>query len=248
MLQEESLEIKEAMKVTRYRQLNEAFQKFTIDEETNLNELVRVVLENTVKAMDAVAGTLWYYDRHGDGNIHIKAVYGGGEMTGITLRPGEGVAGKVIESGTSAMIADCQKDSRWAGKVDRNTGFRTESMICVPIFVEEDIFGCIQIINKVDRDIFDKKDLKFADSLAQYVSGMLSSCPNELLKQYNFFHSDWDEKTTFANVFHNDNGMKMRAVLRSMEEIQKLSAVQRESVFYHAEKIRKILNGRRKES
>ena len=248
MIREESLEIKEAMKVTRYRQLTEAFQKFTVDDDTNLNELVELILENTVQAMDAVAGTLWYYDRHGDGNIHMKAAYGGSEMSGITLHPGEGVAGKVIETGISEMIADCQKDTRWAGKVDRNTGFRTETMICVPIFVEKDIFGCIQIINKVEKDTFDKKDQKFADSLAQYVSEMLSSCPKDLLKQYNFYHSDWDEKTTFANVFHHDSGMQMRAILRNMEEIQRLSSLQRENLFFHAEKIRKILNKERKES
>lgn len=64
-------------------------------------------------------------------------------MKGFSLLPGEGIAGKVIQTGKSEIISDCQKDPRWAGKADAKTGFRTESMICVPLSLKQIVFGVI---------------------------------------------------------------------------------------------------------
>ena len=56
----------------------------------------------------------------------------------------------MIQSGKSVIIQDCQADPRWAGRVDQKTGFQTKSMICVPLALEDVVFGCIQIITKTD--------------------------------------------------------------------------------------------------
>ena len=101
---------------------------------------------------------------------------------GATLSPGEGVAGKVIETAQSTIIPDCQKDPRWAGKVDKKTGFCTKTMICVPLCVDEMAFGSIQIINKVDGLPFDNLDLEFTEKLAEAAATMLTD--QELLRGY----------------------------------------------------------------
>ena len=160
-----------AMKDTHYRRTIDAMEN-AIRKTDNLEAALTTALDMVVGAVHAQAGTCWFYDQFGDGRIHPRAVYGGGDLGGISLLPGEGIAGQVIASGQAQIIADCQSDPRWAGKVDAKTGFRTESMLCVPLSMEGVVFGCIQIVNRTDRMHFDEKDLEFAENLARAAAGL----------------------------------------------------------------------------
>ena len=155
-----------AMKEVHYRRTIDQIKR-SIEQTRNLEGALSATLELVVPACHAVTGTFWYFDRFGDGRIRPKAVYGGGNLGGISLTPGEGIAGQVIERGKSTIVADCQRDPRWAGRVDARTGFKTESMICVPMLVESSVFGCIQLLNRTDHVLFDESDLAFAEQLAE---------------------------------------------------------------------------------
>ncbi|NCB62111.1 MAG: GAF domain-containing protein [Clostridia bacterium] len=135
-----------------------------------LDTALAAALNRVATAAHAETGTFWFYNKCGDGLIRAKAVYGGGDLRDIALRPGEGVAGQVVASGRSAIVQDCQSDPRWAGKVDAATGFRTRSMVCVPLSWKGQAFGCIQIINKTDGTEFDETDLVFVEKLAEYAA------------------------------------------------------------------------------
>ena len=171
----ESMEIWDAMKETKYRRTMDELSKVIHNARGNLNEAISATLNMTCAAIHAEAGTFWFYSRFGDGLIHPRAWYGGGNMQEQYLTPGEGVAGKVIESGEATIIADCQKDPRFAKKVDSSTGFTTRSMICVPLMTEDMVFGCIQLINKTDNSLFDEKDLAFAGQLAGEISSQFTA-------------------------------------------------------------------------
>ena len=166
----ESMEIWEAMKGTKYRRTLDELNKVIHNAHGNLNDAISAALNMTCAAVHAEAGTFWFYSRFGDGLIHPRAWYGGGNLSQQYLTPGEGVAGTVIESGNPTIIADCQNDPRWAKKVDGSTGFSTKSMICVPLQSESMVFGCIQLINKTDNSLFDERDLNFTLRLAKEIS------------------------------------------------------------------------------
>ena len=70
------------------------------------------------------------------------------ELEAVTLPLGQGVVGQVIKSGELAFIADVRLDPRFSQQVDRDTGFATRSMIAVPLKADDDIVGCIQVLNK----------------------------------------------------------------------------------------------------
>ncbi|HEY8370877.1 MAG TPA: GAF domain-containing protein, partial [Thermodesulfobacteriota bacterium] len=53
----------------------------------------------------------------------------------ITLKVGEGVAGWVAANGEPLVIPDVSLDPRFSKRVDNLSGFRTESIICVPLKV-----------------------------------------------------------------------------------------------------------------
>lgn len=166
----ESMEIWNAMKETKYRRTLDELNKVIHNAHGNLNEAISAALDMTCAAIHAEAGTFWFYSRFGDGLIHPRAWYGGSNISQQYLHVGEGVAGKVVETGTPTIISDCQQDPRWAKKVDSATGFTTKSMICVPLKTEDMVYGCIQLINKMDNSLFDEKDLSFAQRLAEEIS------------------------------------------------------------------------------
>jgi|GEM_PF-4167098 len=80
------------------------------------------------------------------------------------LRPGEGIAGWVMETGKSAIVNDVHSDSRWFSDVDAQGDFRTRSLIAVPIILEEGVVGVIEAINKINGD-FTEADEGYLQSL-----------------------------------------------------------------------------------
>ena len=187
----ESEELWQAMKTSKYRDTLDEMSRIVNGAKT-LDEVLELMINSIVEAIHAETGTLWYYDYSLTGKIIPKAVYGGGEIDGFRLEPGEGVAGSVVSNNAPVIIKDCQKDPRWSGKVDAKTGFKTKSMICVPLAFEKSgtAFGCVQIINDKDGNLFDDNDLDFAEKLAKEFSRLyVEKAQNQIFgynKGYNF--------------------------------------------------------------
>lgn len=167
----EDIELWFAMKPIKYRRTIELLRESLKSFHGIVDQAIATSLNTVCSAMHAQAGTFWFYDQNGDEYIRPKAQYGGDEkIVNISLRKGEGVAGQVVLTGEPTIINNCQKDERWSNKADSKTGFVTNSMICVPIVYEDNIFGCIQLINKIDSSSFDNDDLTFAKNLAKVIS------------------------------------------------------------------------------
>lgn len=232
----------DAMKDVHYKRTIERLEE-GIRNANDLKGALTAALDQVVEAAHAEAGTFWFYDKYGDGRIRPKAVYGGGDLGNFSLAPGEGVAGQVVESGKGTIIADCQKDPRWAGKADKKTGFTTKSMVCVPLRVEEDVFGCIQIINKTDGTLFDEKELTFAVSLAEASAGMFRK--QGLLKGYLNPEAEDTGKLGFGDIFTVQDPEEMEELLRSVEEFVALGVKDQEAVLKSAREIHGIFRKQR---
>lgn len=137
-----------------------------LQESESLEEALRISLGMVVRAVDAEAGTIWFYNKEGDGRIYPSFWIGGADLTGLSLAAGEGIAGAVVEQGVTTVVKDCQSDKRWAGRFDKKTGFITKSMICVPLNNKYEVIGCIQIINKNDGSLYTDADVDLAENLA----------------------------------------------------------------------------------
>ena len=69
-------------------------------------------------------------------------------LSEIRVKRGQGIAGWVAEHGEPVIINDTYADRRFYSGADRKSGFRTKSMICIPLRVEQRTIGIIQAINK----------------------------------------------------------------------------------------------------
>ncbi|TGK87520.1 GAF domain-containing protein [Leptospira noumeaensis] len=83
------------------------------------------------------------------------------------LELGEGIVGKVAQEKKPIALEDAYKDSRFNDSMDKRTGFKTKSLICVPLFVEDRLIGTLEVINKTNNRIFDHSDLEYLISLSE---------------------------------------------------------------------------------
>eukprot|EP00948_MAST-09A_sp_MAST-9A-sp1_P003209 g3209.t1 len=76
------------------------------------------------------------------------------DVTGIRIPMNTGIVGNVATEGRTLNIVDAYQDSRFNDSLDKQTGFHTKSILCMPIFAEQDgqVVAVIQVINKKNKD------------------------------------------------------------------------------------------------
>ncbi|MGZ3421112.1 MAG: GAF domain-containing sensor histidine kinase [Polyangiales bacterium] len=124
----------------------------------DLDALLRLILERTTEALEAERATLFLLEQvqteQGDGKTRfetrlVSRVTEGGSVDEIALHLGEGIAGEVARTGKPANVRDAYKEPRFSKAWDERSGFRTRSVLCVPLKSQLGrIIGVIQVLNK----------------------------------------------------------------------------------------------------
>jgi NtrC-family two-component system sensor histidine kinase KinB len=70
-----------------------------------------------------------------------------GEVTGLRLAPGQGIAGWVVQTGQPAAVPEARADERFYPGIDERTGLYTRALLAVPVKIEGRIIGVIEILN-----------------------------------------------------------------------------------------------------
>jgi putative ABC transport system ATP-binding protein len=107
---------------------------------------------------------------HEHGHLELKVAENLDEMGPIRIPIGTGIAGAVAKSGQPIRIDDAYADPRFNPEVDRKTGFRTRSIISLPIKDRKGgVFAVAQLLNRKDGQPFDTGDeqrfTKFIESI-----------------------------------------------------------------------------------
>lgn len=123
-----------------------ALSKSSLD----LEDTLKNVMDQAKELMDADRSTLWLIDK--DKNELWTKIPINGNLTEIRIPRTAGFAGIVAESGEPLLIPfDVYDDERSekAKEVDNKSGYRTCSMLCMPVFnSDKELIGVTQLINK----------------------------------------------------------------------------------------------------
>jgi sigma-B regulation protein RsbU (phosphoserine phosphatase) len=112
-------------------------------------------------------GTLYFVD---DDTKEIWTKIAGELSTEIRLPIGKGLAGTVAATGEAVILHDAYADPRFDRSLDQKTGYRTRSMLCVPIRNrEQKIVGVLQLLNKT-TGAFGTGDLDFLSSISDHMA------------------------------------------------------------------------------
>jgi adenylate cyclase len=127
-----------------------------ISSEIQLLPLIQKIIATAVAMLECDRGTLFLNDSR-RGELWSMVASGMG-MQEIRLPNHVGIAGHVFTSGEVTNIADAYADPRFNPEVDRKSGYRTETILCMPVVnKQEERIGVIQLLNKSGGP-FDAKD------------------------------------------------------------------------------------------
>lgn len=142
----------------------------TVTATQDLDEVLTTVIQIINEKLQVETGSVLLREPGSDELVFVKILRGAAEMLSpIRLRMGQGIAGWVAATGTSAIVPDTSTDARWFAGVDRQTGFATRSIICVPLAVKDQVIGVIELLNKKDGN-FNDDDLNLLESIAAPVA------------------------------------------------------------------------------
>lgn len=128
----------------------------TIAVETNIDTLLTIIAQEINHALNADRCTVFLHDE--EKNELWSKVALGLETQEIRFASNLGLAGHVFQSGETINIKNAYEDERFNKEIDLKTGYRTNTILCMPIYnLSHKIVGVFQVLNKKDG-VFTQKD------------------------------------------------------------------------------------------
>ena len=133
--------------------------------------LLEMIMEKSKEVMDAEASSLMLLDEETQ-ELCFNVATGekGAALKEIRLPLGKGIAGWVAVHQEPLLVPDAYQDSRFNPEADKRSGFRTRSILCVPLMMQERMLGVVQVLNPKNKDSFEEDDgqvfISFADHAA----------------------------------------------------------------------------------
>ena len=119
----------------------------SIASEIRLGPLLARILAAATQLLDSDRGTLFLYDSKREELYSHTA--GGIDNSEIRFPANAGIAGECFSSGCVINIPDAYQDARFNPEIDRRTGYRTRSMLCMRIVAKgARPIGVMQILNR----------------------------------------------------------------------------------------------------
>ena len=132
----------------------------------DIDETIQTALGLIVKFVMAEGGSLFMLDDD-TRIISCEASVGPVDIRGITLKAGEGIVGQCVNEGSSRIVRDAQHDPNFDKSIDEATGFKTLSILCAPLMVQDKSIGAIELVNKnIKSELYSETDLMMLQTLA----------------------------------------------------------------------------------
>jgi HD-GYP domain-containing protein (c-di-GMP phosphodiesterase class II) len=153
------------------------------------------------------ATSIWLKDDiTGDLVLHVATGEQSERIREVRVPANQGIIGNVTSTGKSVIVNDVSKDVHFYAGVDQQSGFKTRSIMCVPLKAPriqlgdqrgellETIIGGAQALNKRDGSVFTREDTLLLELLAGQAAiilqlsdlySRLSQLNNELAQSYN---------------------------------------------------------------
>jgi len=139
-----------------------------ITSEMNLHALFDVIMEQTNQIMDTQRSTVLLYDENSAELWSLVAT--GMKKNEIRIPSDHGMAGWVFQRNIHLISNDVYHDPRFYAEVDKQSGFRTKNILCIPIINRKgQCIGVLQALNKNVGDFTDE-DSELLTSISHYVA------------------------------------------------------------------------------
>lgn len=160
--------------------LNEVGQ--AISSTVDLEQALTLVMERVNSMLKVEAGSLLLVDEEA-GELVFQIALGekSEAVKPLRLKMGQGIAGRVAQSGNPLLIPDIGQAPDYDKAIDITTEFATRSVLCVPMTARGETIGVIEVINKIGGT-FTEDDQSLLRSIAGYAAVAIDNA--RLVRRY----------------------------------------------------------------
>jgi Nif-specific regulatory protein len=197
-----------------------------MNSERDLVALLDLIATEATKLMEADRATLFLLDRD-RGELWSKIALGSEE---IRFDARLGIAGAVALTGQTINVEEAQKDPRFHKDIDLRTGYRTHSLLAVPLRTHEgQIIGTFEMLNKKSGS-FGEEDEEILKALAAQAAIAIETVQlmeemrqhrNQLQEENAQLWKEVEGKFSAQNIVGTSE--KIHAVLRLIHQISSSS-------------------------
>jgi GAF domain-containing protein len=133
----------------------------TIASPVAYSRLLEMIVETAAHMLLARAAALFLVDEEAQELIFEVALGSKAEEVKKFRVPlGHGIAGLVAVSGQPMAVSGAESDPRQAVDIARSVGYKPQSILCVPLFYEEQIIGVLELLDKEGAPSFSATDME----------------------------------------------------------------------------------------
>jgi HD-GYP domain-containing protein (c-di-GMP phosphodiesterase class II) len=143
-----------------------------INAQQDLNLLLNIIVEQATKLANANVGGLYLYRPEED---EMELVVGHNYETnliGTCLKRGEGLSGRVLESGEAMMIPDY---SAWEGRSSYYNQNLTRRVLAVPMKIGARVIGAINVSDKQRIGLFSEEEIRLVSLMADQAANAVEN-------------------------------------------------------------------------
>lgn len=139
----------------------------------DVDALLVTVIHRLSALLGADAATLFMFDEEA-GELWSR-VLKGSALKEIRIPATAGIAGQCFSTGRTLLLGDAYSDVRFNPEIDRQSGFRTRSVIAAPLrHVSGRVLGVIEVLSK-HVDAFTGDDRMLVEGVASQVAAVLDN-------------------------------------------------------------------------
>ena len=181
----------------------------------NLKASLHRVLEILATEYDAVRGVISLVDN--DGNVRVEAADGiGDNARPIRYQLGEGITGRVVESGKPIVVPQVSREPAMLHRASRRPELRHQelSFICVPILLNRRGVGALAIDLKFSPDRTFNRSVKFFGIVASMVAQavkihrLIEEDKQRLVDENTQLRQELRERYDFSNLVGSSGPMR----------------------------------------
>ncbi len=168
-----------------------------INSSLELDEVLRIVMDNIVRLTKAERGFLMLRDENGEMIARTARNWEMESINSSEKNVSRTVVQRVIDTGESIVTTNAQEDQRFVGQ-ESIVAFNLRSILCVPLKVKNDLIGVIYADNRIRTGIFTDSEKDLLEAFANQAAVAIENA-----RLFSSLKHTLEEVTALKNLMDN---------------------------------------------
>jgi adenylate cyclase len=168
-----------------------------INSTLELDEVLRIVMDNIIRLMKAERGFLMLRDETGELATHIARNWEQESLDPSEFAVSRTIIQRVVSEGQPVLTTNAQEDPRF-GSQESIIIFNLRSILCVPLKVKGELTGVIYVDNRIHAGIFSEAERELLTAFANHAGVALENA-----RLFNSVRRTLAEVTELKNLMGN---------------------------------------------